>query len=123
MPEEALVDVAAIYAALDHERHARNNMSWRQVASEADVSPSTFSRMAQGHPPALESLVKLADWVGCSLDELVGRGSTRISADVAPPAAISSYLRTRKELNPQGLATLEAIIQAAYEKLRSSEHP
>ncbi|MEX2374687.1 MAG: helix-turn-helix transcriptional regulator [Dehalococcoidia bacterium] len=122
MSEEALLNVAAIYAALDQERQARS-MSWRQVATEAGVSPSTLSRMAQGHAPALEGLIKLADWTGYSLDELVGRGASRISADLAPPAAISSYLRSRKELTPQGLAALEAIIGAAYEKLRTDDTP
>lgn len=120
MPDQPILDVAAIYAALDQERQSRG-MSWRQVAAEAGLSPSTLSRMAQGHPPALEGVVKLANWAGCSLDELVGRGSGRISADMAPPAAISSYLRTRKELSAQGLDALEAIIQAAYENLRTDE--
>lgn len=121
MPDDVTIDVDAIYAALDQERRSRNDMSWRQVAAEADVSPSTLSRMAQGHAPSLEGLVKLADWAGCSVDDLVGRGSQRFARDVAPPTAISSYLRTRKELSPKGVAALEAIIQAAYDSLRSED--
>jgi transcriptional regulator with XRE-family HTH domain len=118
MSEDATVNAAAIYAALEHERRARS-LSWRQVASEAEVSPSTLSRMAQGHPPGLDGLLKLANWAGCSMDELMGRGSSRISNELAPPTAISSYLRSRKELSPKGIEALEAIIQAAYEKLRT----
>lgn len=119
MPDDVTIDAVAIYAALDQERRVRKDMSWRQVASEAEISPSTLSRLAQGHPPGIDGLVRLADWAGCSLDELVGRGSNRISKDLAPPTAISSYLRTRKELSPQGVEALEAIVQAAYEKLRN----
>jgi transcriptional regulator with XRE-family HTH domain len=120
MGKDSVVDAAAIYAALDQERRARGNMSWRQVAHEAEVSPSTLSRMAQGYPPALDGLVRLADWAGMTLDELVGRASERIADDVSPPTAIASYLRTRKDLSPQAVEALEAIVQAAYDKLRLS---
>lgn len=109
------VDPAAIYATLDHERQARG-ISWRELARQAGVSASTLSRMAQGSPPSVDGLVQLADWAGCSLDELVGRAN-RMEADVAAPTAIASYLRSRKELTPEGVEALEAIVQAAYEKL------
>lgn len=109
------VDPAAIYATLDHERQSRD-ISWRELARQAGVSPSTLSRMAQGRPPSVEGLVQLADWAGCSLDELVGR-SSRMENEMAAPTAIASYLRSRKELTPEGVEALEAIVQAAYEKL------
>lgn len=119
MSEDA-IDASAIHAVLDKERRSRD-MSWRQVAREAGVSPSTLSRMAQGHTPAAEGLVRLADWAGFSVDELLGRSADRLAADVSPPTAISSYLRTRKELDPEGVEAIEAIVQAAYEKLQKDQ--
>ena len=120
MGDEAAGNVAAIYAALDQERQARE-MSWRQVAKDAGVSPSTLSRMGQGHAPALESLIRLANWAGTSLDELVGRRSERLDETQSPPTAIASYLRTRKELSREGIEALEAIVQVAYDRLRSHD--
>lgn len=120
MAKDAAAHVAAIYAALDQERQARS-LSWRQVAKEAGVSPSTLSRMAQGNAPALDGLIRLANWAGTTLDELVGRRSEHISDTQSPPTAIASYLRTRKELNRQGVEALEAIIRAAYDKLSDTE--
>lgn len=118
MPEPVSINGGAIWAVLDQERQARG-LSWRQVAAEADVSPSTLSRIAQGHTPTIEGLVRLADWAGSTVDELIGRGGHQLTSEQTPPAAISSYLRTRKELDARGVEALEAIIQAAYEKLRS----
>jgi transcriptional regulator with XRE-family HTH domain len=118
--KDAAAHVAAIYAALDQERQSRG-LSWRQVAKEAGVAPSTLSRMAQGHAPALDGFIRLANWAGATLDELAGRRSERISDAQSPPAAIASYLRTRKELSPQGVEALEAIVRAAYDTLRDPD--
>jgi len=49
MPQK-LIHVDALIAALDSERRAKN-FSWRQLAKEAGVSPSTLTRMQQGKSP------------------------------------------------------------------------
>jgi len=46
----ASIDVAALYAALDAARESRD-LSWRQLAREIEVSPSTLSRLGNGLNP------------------------------------------------------------------------
>jgi len=49
------LDVQALYDALDQQRRSKK-LSWRQLAGEAGVSPSTLSRMTQGKRPDVDSL-------------------------------------------------------------------
>ena len=52
------LDVQALYVTLDSERQQRG-LSWRQVAQEAGIGPSTLSRMAQGNRPDVDSFAAL----------------------------------------------------------------
>lgn len=122
MSDDVGVDGTAIWEIIDRERRSRGDLTWRALASEAGLSPSTLSRLAQGHTPTVDGMVRLADWLGLTVDELLGRKQDRIAGDVAPPTAIASYLRTRKELDETGVEALEAIFAAAYDKLRRQEH-
>lgn len=58
-------DPALLYAALDAERH-RRDASWRAVASDAGVSPSTLTRIADGRHPSLGGFYALCRWANVS---------------------------------------------------------
>ena len=122
MPEPRL-DVRALYAALDHARRSKN-MSWRAVAGEAGVSPSTLTRLGQLKRPDVDSFGALVHWLGIDagsfLREPPGRPSTA-EEDIEPIAMISSYLRARRELSPKSAEALEDILRAAYNSLKE-EH-
>jgi len=45
-----------------------------ELARTLDVSPQTLSRWMCGSDPKLSTLIRLADALECSLDELAGRG-------------------------------------------------
>jgi transcriptional regulator with XRE-family HTH domain len=57
------LDVAALHSALDYVR-AHRRMSWKTVADEAGLSPSTLSRLGQGHAPDADGLCALIAWLG-----------------------------------------------------------
>lgn len=57
------LDAARLYAALDAEREAQE-LSWRQLATEAGVSASLVSRMGNGHRPDLDGFITLVQWLG-----------------------------------------------------------
>ena len=76
--EEARLDVAALYAALDTQRQSRG-MSWRQVAKEAGISPSTLTRMTQEKRPDVDSFAALVSWLGLSADRFLS--STKKPSD------------------------------------------
>ncbi len=56
-------DADALYVALDRVRRQRR-VQWRQIAREAGVSPSTLTRIGQGHMIYAEGLVRLMAWLG-----------------------------------------------------------
>jgi transcriptional regulator with XRE-family HTH domain len=66
------LDVRALYAALDVVR-AHEDLSWRGLAEQVGVSPSTFSRMALGSRPDADALCTLVTWLRVPLDRFVIR--------------------------------------------------
>jgi hypothetical protein len=61
MPETT-INVDALYAALDTKRRSQES-SWREIARELEVSPSTFSRMAHGRRPDVDTFATLLRWL------------------------------------------------------------
>jgi transcriptional regulator with XRE-family HTH domain len=111
-------DAEAFYAALDSQRQSRR-MNWKQVANEAGISASTLTRMAQGKRPDVDSLAALLAWSGLKADQFVV-SDDRAPGRCDPLAQITAYLRADPHLKPEGAAALEAVLKAAYEKLRQN---
>jgi len=114
MPETT-VDMEALYAALDNKRKA-SRTSWRDVAREIEVSPSTFSRMAQGRRPDVDTFATLLRWLGMPAEPFMRSTSGPERAE-EPVAMVSSYLRAARNVKPEDAEALEAIFQAAYSRL------
>lgn len=114
--EKGTFDAEAFYRALDSQRESRK-ITWKKVAEEAEVSASTLTRMAQHKRPDVDSMAKLANWSGLSVDDFIGREKTApVNAD--PLTQITVYLRADPKLQPKNAEALEAIIKAAYTNLR-----
>jgi len=116
MPETT-VDVEALYAALDGKRKAQET-SWRDVARQLEISPSTFSRMAQGRRPDVDTFATLLRWLGMPAESFMR--STRKGSGAAeqePVAMVSSYLRSARNIEPEDAEALEEIFRAAYKRL------
>lgn len=109
------VDVAALYAALDQKRQLARR-SWRDLAGELGLSPSTFTRMAQGHRPDVDTFAALTRWLGVPADLFV-RSPAASAPEPEPLALISAYLRSSRTLRAEEAEALEDIIQAAYRRL------
>ena len=114
MPETT-IDVEALYAVLDSKRKARGT-SWREIARELDVSPSTFSRMAQGRRPDVDTFATLLRWLGMPAESFM-RGTAATAATEEPVAMVSSYLRSARNVTPEDAEALEDIFRAAYNRL------
>lgn len=111
---QSRLDVAALYVTLDSERQQRG-LSWRQVAHEAGVGPSTLSRMGQGNRPDVDSFVALVQWLGMPAEHFM-RSSADDAADhqaTGPAQAVASLLRADKNLDPDSAAAIDDILQAA----------
>lgn len=114
-----VVDVEALYSALDTKRKAKD-LSWRQLATEVGVSASTLTRMAQGSSPDVEGFAKLLRWLGEPAENFFEPGlkaaSPRKPEDLM--VVVSRHLRATKELKPESAKALETIIEAAYKQMK-----
>ena len=111
-------DAQAFYAALDAERNARRK-NWKQVAMEAKVSASTLTRMGQGKRPDVDSLAALASWSRLDVDQFV-RSEEAQRKSPEQLTKITALLRADRNLTPEGVEALEAMLKSAYAHLRKS---
>lgn len=118
MPERAQLDVDALYAALDQRRKSAQ-LSWRQAAAKAGVSPSTLTRLGQGKRPDMTSFAVLVKWLGVSPDHFLRGIKTGKPKDQDFLTVVSVHLRARKELSRESAEALEDIIRAAYNRFKN----
>jgi transcriptional regulator with XRE-family HTH domain len=118
MPDRtASFDAEAFYEALNAQRAAKK-MTWRQVAVATGVSASTFTRMAQGKRPDVDSLAALCSWSGLSADDFV-RSDSKVK-EPEPLAMISTLLRADRNLSRQNAAMLDDLIKVTYQRLKKA---
>lgn len=113
----ARFDGEAFFAALDGQRLGRA-LTWRQVAQQSGVGASTLTRMSQGKLPDAQGLAALAAWAGLDTAKFLRDTSGEAPAQPEPLAAISTYLRSDRNLSPEGAAALDELVKATYERLR-----
>jgi transcriptional regulator with XRE-family HTH domain len=119
MPETT-VDIAALYAAIDRKRQAKK-LSWRNLAGTLQITPSTFTRMAQGLKPDVDTFATLIRWLGKPQEEFLQPAPNK-AEDADPVAMISSYLRSSylrssKNVTHEQADALEDIMNAAFRHL------
>jgi transcriptional regulator with XRE-family HTH domain len=112
MPQK-LIHVDALIAALDSERRAKN-FSWRQLAKEAGVSPSTLTRMQQGKSPDVNTFSALTRWLHIPAERFYADQPEHPAHHEDPMAVISSLLRGKKKMNPKAVAALQELVHAAF---------
>jgi transcriptional regulator with XRE-family HTH domain len=110
---QKLIDVDAVIAALDSERRAKN-LSWRQVAKAAGVSPSTLTRMQQGKSPDVNTFTALSQWLNIPAEKFHTEKSHPAHSAEDPMAVVSTLLRGQKKMNPKALAALQELVNAAF---------
>lgn len=113
------VDVTSLHAALDQRRQTEG-LSWRQLAKKLGISPSTLSRMAQGHKPDVDSFATIIRWLGVPAERFFD-GAPPPKDDAATLAMVSSHLRASKKLSKESAQALEQIIRAAYDALKDPD--
>jgi transcriptional regulator with XRE-family HTH domain len=111
------LDVAALHAALDAERRARA-ISWRQLAKEVGISPSTLTRLANGHRPDVDAFAALVHWLGMPAEHFL---SSDRPAGPEPDlmTQLAPLLRARRDLAEKDITYLEDLIAAAVRRFRA----
>ena len=117
----ARLDVAALHAALDKERQARR-LSWRALAKEVGISPSTLSRMANGQRPDVDAFAALTSWLGTPPETYLV--SEVLSPETEPDlmTELAPLLRARGDLRPEDVTYLEDLIGAAVRRFQAERH-
>jgi len=106
------VNVEALYAALDQKRD-RRKISWRDLAKEVNVSPSTLSRIRHGDArPSVEAFASLTEWLGMSPESFISSDTPVEEPDLA--AQLAPLLRARKDLSAKEIRYLEDVFNAAW---------
>ena len=111
-------------AALAHRVRSRRlakGQSIRDAASDADLSAATLSRVERGdYSPGRDNLLKLAQWLGVSLDELTPEGSLKRHQrePESTPEAVALHLRADRNLDAKDAEMLVELFRQAYETLR-----
>jgi transcriptional regulator with XRE-family HTH domain len=115
MPE-VVVDVDSLYAALDAKREAQR-LSWRDLASQLDISPSTFTRMSQGRRPDVDAFATLLRWLGRQTDDFTRARPQRPSNRPPVAAMVSLHFRAARNVRDEDVAAYEDIVDAAMRRL------
>ena len=127
MPESRYrIDVPGLYAALDAARRSRE-LSWRQLAAEVGCSPSTMTRLANGHRPDVDAFIALTRWLKMPAESFTVDGDGDGAPVVGPEqpelvAQVGALLRARKDLGAEEKARLQEVFEAAV-RLNSAQRP
>jgi transcriptional regulator with XRE-family HTH domain len=109
---ENKLNTEALVGALDAERKARA-ISWRKLAQEAGVSPSTLTRIQQGKSPDVHTFAALTQWLQMDTEAFTHGVSPEVTEVNNPMAVVSTLLRGQKKLNPKALSALQELVNAA----------
>jgi transcriptional regulator with XRE-family HTH domain len=112
MPQK-LIHVEGLVAALDGERQTKG-LSWRQLAKEAGVSPSTLTRMQQGKSPDVNTFSALTRWLNIPAERFYAEGPHHSARHDDPMAVVSTLLRGNKKMNAKAVAALQELVTAAF---------
>ena len=116
----ARIDVPRLHAALDGARRSRG-LSWRQLAAEVGCSPSTMTRLANGHRPDVDAFVALTAWLKMPAEEFtITDGAESAEAQPELLAQVGALLRARPDLSTEEKAHLQEVLEAAL-RLNSAQ--
>jgi transcriptional regulator with XRE-family HTH domain len=111
-------DDEAFFRALDSRRQ-RLGTTWRAIARDLEVSPSTFSRLARGRRPDMDTFAKLVHWLSLPADRFIVGGAAQRKTDASDPVALlAAALQIDPSVSREDAAALEDIFRVAYTRLR-----
>lgn len=117
------VNVGALFGAIDSKRDAEG-LSWRELASKLEISPSVFTRLGQGSRPDVDTFLTLTSWLGVHPDRFAqGTDGEESPLNEETMAVISTFLRADRALKPKSAEAIEAVLRAAYEQLADQGSP
>ena len=96
------------------------SLTWREVARQTGITPSTLTRMGQGRQPDASSLAALSAWAGLNPADFVERPTEAARAHLL--VVLSRVLRADPGLRAEAANALEEIMRIAYDQCRRQDH-
>jgi len=106
----ATFDHAAFVEALDEARVDRG-LSWRQVASQAELEPSTLQRIVAGSVPDLPRFAALVDWLSLPADAFIRRSRGRVDVYLGTGQVVEIKSLPKKRLSEGQLRHVRGAIE------------
>jgi transcriptional regulator with XRE-family HTH domain len=117
-------DDAVFFEALERRRQTEG-LSWRQLGRQLGLSPSTFSRLARGKRPDVETFIKLLAWLDVPAATFMRGGpmTSSRSADKDTLAVIATALQSDPSIPRDAAGALEQLLRVAYSHVRTAPDP
>ena len=95
-------------------RRKRDTRRLEDVAKEAKVSAATLSRVESGTIPTMETVRKLAEWLGVNI-RAAGGEESGITSEEDLERAVEVYLRADKKLTEGAARSIAEAVRAMME--------
>lgn len=111
MQQDSLLNTTLLSSMV---REHRGQKVLREAAREiGGISPSTLSRIEQGHVPDVETYIKLCQWLGEPTETFVISTDQQTNTENSQQKIIA-HLRAEKALSPKTVEMLVKVIELAY---------
>jgi transcriptional regulator with XRE-family HTH domain len=108
-------DDAAFFDAIEAKRKSED-LSWREVGRKLNLSPSTFSRLARGRRPDVDTFFRLLAWLNRPAEQFVKGLPAQQSPDTL--SSIRAILRADSAIPADGVDALEQVVRVVYRRLK-----
>lgn len=115
---EAVFDEAAFYKAVQG-RLSSEGLSWRELGRRLELSSSTFSRLARGRRPDIDTFLRLLSWLEMPARAFVRGVKAKGGSKHGGMSMIATTLRQDPTLRPEDVGPIEDIVRVAYNRFRS----
>lgn len=109
------IDARALLGALDQARQSKD-MSWRQLASDAGVTPSLLSRLRNGYKPDADGFMTLVRWLGMPAEGFLVDAGSAPNHEPELTSELVPLLRASKTLDEDDIAMLQDVVQATLRR-------
>lgn len=114
--DQGKFDDGAFFEAIESRRQAEN-LSWRQLGRKLALSPSTFSRMARGRRPDVDTFLRLLAWLNLPAESFIKGHARATSKGMDTLSAIRAVIRADRAIPSEGAGALEQLLRVVYARL------
>lgn len=118
MPELNDVNMELVSEML---KNKRGSLSLRKAADEIGISAPTLQRIEAKQVPTASNLVRIAEWLGVSVDDL--RQTAKENRTRNTVEQIEVYLRADPDLDKEAATTIANVVKQVYDGLRKKKKP